>query len=182
MKTALRLLLWLSLGLFAAIGIATVVYLTRFNGEEVLARGIMETEVRNAFGFTQDITRVRVYRLGEMSKTGIPPADAFPILPYGSFARIESRIELVDTELETFLALWRKMSPGYDYQALCHEPVFAVELFSGNKRTFRTSLCWKCSNFYVELIPGVATWYGFRSNSPDAQAALKFFEEKLPRK
>jgi hypothetical protein len=180
MKKSIRIFLWLALALLAILGAGTVVFVTLFDGARVLIRGGLETKVHKAFYQTYDITKVKVYRLGEMSKTYA--GDTFPILPYNTAAKIEGVAEVEGESLEIFKEMWRGMSPGYSYQALCHEPVFAVEFFEGNDRVFRTSICWHCSNFYVEVFPGMATWYGFDSSSKGAQDVLKYFEEKIPKK
>lgn len=181
MKKTLRISIGVILCLFALLGAATVVFVTMCDGAEIILRGGLETKIRKAFFQTYDITKVKVYRLGEMSQNLKAADDTFPILPYDSFAKIVGTTELEGDELKTFTQMWRGMSPGYSYQALCHEPVFAVEFFKGEERVFRTSICWHCSNFYVEIF-GSSTWYGFDSRSKEAQAVLKYFEEKIPKK
>jgi hypothetical protein len=178
MKKSLRITIWVILGLFASLGAVAVVFVTMFDGSEIILRGSLETKVKRAFFQTYNITSVKVYRLGEMSDE--VAGDSFPIMPYKSFAKIVGTTELSGDELTKFIELWRGMSPNYNYQALCHEPVFAVEFFESDRRVFRTSICWHCSNFYVEIFPGIAAWYGFDSGSKDGQAVLKYFKDKIP--
>lgn len=182
MKKSLRIFIWIILSFFAFLGAGVVVFMTMCDGTEILFRGSLETKVRKAFFQTHNITKVKVYRLGEMSKNEKSSDDTFPILPYNSFAKIVGTAELEAEELKAFTEMWRGMSPNYNYQALCHEPVFAVEFFESKNRVFRTSICWHCSNFYVEVFPNSATWYGFDSGSKGAQAVLQFCEEKIPKK
>jgi len=178
MKKNIQIFLLLVLVFLAILGAGTVVFVTVFDGARILIRGGLETRVHKAFYQTYDVTKVKVYRLGEMSKTYV--GDTFPILPYNTSAIIEGVIELEGESLTIFKEMWRGMSPGYSYQALCHDPVFAVEFFEGQKRVFRTSICWHCSNFYVEILPGTGSWYGFDSSSSGAKSVLKYFEEKIP--
>ncbi|HSI07487.1 MAG TPA: hypothetical protein VK985_02770 [Rariglobus sp.] len=166
--------------LLAVIGVGTIVFLTAFNGPRILAMGLIETKVSEAFFHTDNITSVKVYRIGKSAE--VSSADTFPIIPYGSFALIEGRAEITGDQLKGFTYLWREMYPDFRRQSLCHNPVFAVEFFEGEKRVFRTSLCWHCNNFYVELLPGSATWYGFDGDSPGARRVLKYFEELIPKK
>lgn len=180
MKKFLRILAWSVVLLLAMVGIATTVFLTAFDGTRVLAMGLIETKVAAAFYHTNDITSVKVYRIGKSAE--VASTDTFPIIPYGSFARIEGRAEITGDQLKQFTGLWRGMAPNFRNQSLCHHPVFAVEFFEGKKRVFRTSLCWQCNNFYIELLPGTATWYGFDADSPGALRVLKYFEELIPKK
>lgn len=180
MKKAIRILLWSITLLLIAIGVGTVVFLTAYDGPRILVLGLMETKVTEAFFHTDNVTKVKVYRLGKSVEKSSD--DTFPILPYKSFAQIDGRTELTGDQLRTFTEIWRGMAPNFHFQSLCHEPVFAVEFFEDEKRVFRTSICWHCNNFYIELLPGSATWYGFDANSPGAQRLLKYFEGIIPQK
>jgi len=160
------------------IGAGTTIFLTAFDGGESLLRGTLETKVHRAFYRTDSVTKVKAYRLGELVEES--PAPTFPILPYGSVAKITGTTEIAGEELNQFKSLWRGMMPTYYAKSLCHAPVYAVEFFENERRVFRTSICWHCHNFYVEAFPGAATWYGFDAESPGAQKVLKFFESQLP--
>jgi hypothetical protein len=180
MRKLIRILAWATTLLLAFIGVGTIVFLSAFNGSRILAIGLIETKVSEAFFHTGAITSVKAYRIGKSAE--VSSADTFPIIPYGSFSHIEGRAEITGDKLKEFTDIWRGLNPCFRRQSLCHNPVFAVEFFEGEKRVFRTSLCWHCNNFYVELLPGSATWYGFDGDSPGALRVLEYFEELIPQK
>ncbi|HSH95628.1 MAG TPA: hypothetical protein VK968_15900, partial [Roseimicrobium sp.] len=92
MRKLIRILAWSATLLLAFIGVGTIVFLTAFNGSRIVAMGFIETKVAEAFFHTDNITSVKVYRIGKSAE--VSSANTFPIIPYGSFAHIEGRAEI----------------------------------------------------------------------------------------
>ncbi len=63
---------------------------------------------------------------------------------------------------------------------MCHEPVYGFQLFRKGKLTRETSICWKCSNFSVNVYPAMTTFYGFNAESEQARELLAFCDKLLP--
>lgn len=106
----------------------------------------------------------------------------FPIRPYGKTHPIYGSVDLTGDELEQFLNVWRYQEPNYWRQAMCHFPAFGFRLYEGDSLVAETSICWKCSNYYVTAYPGMSGWYGFVADSENAKALLDFCDARLPYK
>jgi len=61
--------------------------------------------------------------------------------------------------------------------AMCHFPIHGLRLFRGGELIFETSLCWHCSNYYLEYPDDYdeASWVGFGTNGIEA-----FLKKELP--
>ena len=46
--------------------------------------------------------------------------------------------------------------------ALCHMPIHGIRLYRGENLIFQTSICWKCTNYYIQYPDdyGTASWVG----------------------
>jgi hypothetical protein len=103
------------------------------------------------------------------------PKDAFPIIPYQSQSRILSRKVLTADERQLLLPPLQA-TVGVEkntYGAMCHFPIHGIRAWVGKEILFQTSVCWHCSNFYVEYPIGGALWTGL--STPD----LKLICERL---
>ena len=90
----------------------------------------------------------------------------FSIKPYKSFSKILARKRLKASDViacRTATVALLKESDDLDGGAMCHFPIHAIRLFKGEDLIFETSICWKCSNYYLEYPDDfeTATWVGF---------------------
>jgi len=137
-------------------------------------RARLATNLRHADAveiYLLDFETVRTFPEGE--------GDAFfPILPYRQHSKILDRRRLVGEELakcfSTTSDLLNAINPpgGAD----CHFPIHGVRFYRGNLVLFETSLCWKCSNYYV-CYPDdeKGSWTGISS-----QTLKEFLLKQLP--
>jgi hypothetical protein len=129
--------------------------------------------------------RVEILHLSEIAGASsdmvpLPPAgENFPIRPYGEQSGILNRVTLAGPDAEAFANLWRSQKFDKNMQALCHDPVYAFRFYSGWRKTFETSVCFHCSNFYVDSLVG-SDWWGFDRSTPQAKQLLQRFQELLP--
>lgn len=171
LKTTWRVLKWLGISLLAY-------YLTFGDGWRDLTFGRFHRKAQTMFSDTSGVTEVRVYLL--MGREAQRTASVFPIRPYGTTEPVCGEIVLTGDQLGKFLDHWHWQSPSYWRQALCHDPAYGFRLYRGPLLMTETSICWHCSNFYVDMWPLGASWYGFDSESKPAQDLLIFCDKLLP--
>lgn len=173
LQRGFRCLPWLLLGIVA-------LYFVVFSGWKDATIGRYHRKAFDLFSDTEGLTSVTIYLLlGEEAKK---EKNVFPIRPYGDKDPTYGSVELSGDELEKFLDLWRYQEPAIWRQALCHHPVYGFRLYRGNTLAGETSICWKCSNYYVTPYPGMSAWYGFMADSKNALALLDFCDARLPYK
>lgn len=153
------------------------IYLTVLGGWKDATQGRFHRKAFDLFQDTGGVTSAKLYLLmGEGAGTG----ETFPNRPYGNRHPVHGSIELSGAELEEFLGLWELQEPDLRQQALCHQAAYGFRLYRGGRLVGETSVCWKCSNYYVTVYPGVAGWYGFAADSGAGQALLAFCDARLP--
>ncbi len=121
--------------------------------------------------------RVEVFSLS--GEAGSDAATGFPVRPYAAYSRILDRKTLTGPDAEALAALWRSQTFGHEYPAMCHKPAFGVRFYRGSSLTFETSVCFRCSNFYVPVL-GTAAWWGMDSKAPSATQLLLRLQEIVP--
>jgi hypothetical protein len=120
----------------------------------------------------------------------IPSEKAFPIRPYNKDARIEASTTITGASVESLAKTWRAMHFDKWGGAFCHEPVYGLRFYREDKLLFETSICWKCTNFYIpdvgerqppEIVPETTDyqWYGFQKNAASVQL-LNMLRKHLP--
>jgi len=175
MKSKLRVvwkvLKWTGICLF-------LYYLTLGEGWKDLTMGRFHRKAQTLFSDTSGVTEARIYLL--MGRQDQETKDTFPIRPYGRHDPICGEVRLTGNELREFLDHWRWQSPAYLRRALCHEPAYGFRLYKGPFLSVETSICWHCSNYYVDMWPVGAGWYGFDSESKSAQELLSFCDKLIP--
>ncbi|TWT87111.1 hypothetical protein Mal64_26450 [Pseudobythopirellula maris] len=107
----------------------------------------------------------------------LPAGAGFEISPYGREARILQSKELNGEENARLIAALAQLlrTEERKFGALCHFPIYGVEIKRGDEVLFRSSFCWACTNYFVEYPVGQAGWLGL----PDA-GLRKLFEELMP--
>ncbi|HEX8372714.1 MAG TPA: hypothetical protein VF585_08040 [Chthoniobacterales bacterium] len=108
-----------------------------------------------------------------------PPTNAFSVRPYGSYPTVLSRQTLSGMEAESFAALWRAQTYGPHFTGLCHYPVYGLRFYSGNELRFETTLCFDCSNFYINLHGGGGCT-GFDTSTPKARELFLILQQAFP--
>ena len=166
----MRVVPWLLLGGIGIWGFA--------GGWKGLERQLFERKAQGMFANVGGVTEARVYLLrgSKARRTG----EVFPIRPYGTDAPVHGSVTLKGKELAAFLDLWRGQSVSIDDQALCHDPVYGFRLYRGGKLMGETSVCWHCSNFYVDVSPSESVWCGFDADSEAAKGLLGYCDRLLP--
>lgn len=90
----------------------------------------------------------------------------FSIKPYKSFSKILDRKRLKANDIISCRSATVELlneSDDHNGGAMCHFPIHGIRLFKGEEVIFETSICWKCSNYYLEYPSDfeTATWVGF---------------------
>ncbi len=104
----------------------------------------------------------------------------FSIQPYGSYSEILGRKRLKDEKIaqcRSATVELLKEENDWDGGAFCHFPIHGIRLFRGEELIFKTSLCWKCSNYYI-VYPddyNTASWVGF-----EGKALKEFLMREMP--
>jgi hypothetical protein len=164
---------WLIVGVCA-------VYFGLLDGWRDATVGRFHRKALELFSDTKGITKVEVYLLkGEDANVR---EETFPLRPYGSTTPVYGSVVLSGSELDEFLGHWCRQAPSFWNQAMCHDAVYGYRLYRGGRVVGETSICWKCSNFYVTVYPGMSGWYGFTSTSKSALDLLAFCDARLPYK
>ena len=121
--------------------------------------------------------RVEVFHLnGEIDGD---VTNGFPVRPYNAYSQIIDRKVLVGKDAETIAALWRSQSFDPRFEAMCHDPAYALRFYQGSSVTFETSICFGCNNFYYTVL-GQSEWWAFDTSTPAAAALLNRFQEIFP--
>jgi hypothetical protein len=121
----------------------------------------------------KDVTKVEIFLLMEQ---GTPTGIEFPVRPYKETVPVYGSLDLTGAELGEFLALWKDLVPANSLQAMCHYPAYGVRFFRDKTLLFEASLCWFCSNFWIED----DGWFGFWADHESGQALLAFLDRCLP--
>lgn len=112
---------------------------------------------------------------------GIPEGaeeDYLLISPYGSYSKVLHRKKLTGQSLTQCRDLTGKLlREPYLAGPLCHFPIHGVRLYRGEELIFETSLCWHCSNYFLEYPDDYdeASWVGFGSDELE-----RFLKTELP--
>lgn len=155
-------------------------YLVLAEGWKDMTFGRFHRKAQTMFSDVQDVTEARIYLLMGTEEQRQKAATTFPIRPYDRNARVCGEVTLTGDRLESFLEFWRWQLPGYERSALCHEPAYGFRLYRGSSLIAETSICWGCSNYYVEVWPFGAGWYGFDAEAKQAKELLSFCDQLLP--
>jgi len=153
-------------------------YLVLGEGWKDVTLGRFHRKAQGMFADVGGVTEARIYLL--MGTKEQQTQENFPIRPYGTTEPVCGSIALTGEKLGAFLDLWSWQSPAQLRQALCHEPAYGFRLYRGNNFDAETSVCWECSNFYVEVWHFGSGWYGFDADSKIAKDLLNFCDSLLP--
>lgn len=153
-------------------------YLTLGEGWKDLTLGRFHRKAHTLFSDTSGVTEARIFLL--MGREDQQTKETFPIRPYGRQDPICGEARLKGDQLRGFLDQWERQSPSYWKQALCHEPAYGFRLYRGSSLVAETSVCWHCSNYYVDMWPIGASWYGFDAESKSAKELLAICDKLLP--
>ncbi len=96
---------------------------------------------------------VLVYLLdGDLKKETPADSNTFPIRPNGLHAMIKAKHVLRGSELGLLIEAWADLAKQKDYvEAMCHYPVYGLRFRDdAGAVILETSLCWECSNFYLQ--------------------------------
>lgn len=92
---------------------------------------------------------------------------------------IAAQKTIIGEEAHEFRKKWRAMTFSWALSGMCHEPAYGLRFFKDRKRIFETTLCWKCSNFYVPTALGY-TYCGFDEKNQPAQAVWELLQKHMP--
>lgn len=115
----------------------------------------------------------------EKLSADLPPAERFPIRPYGADARIlKTKVLKGDACRELAQALADGLAEDIrGAGAKCHLPVYGVRVYRKDELPFQTSLCWECENYYVDY-PDHSSW---QEMGPAFNQLLPLLESVMPR-
>lgn len=105
--------------------------------------------------------------------------DWFHIAPYDSYSKILQRRMLTNQQKEQCLKhVSELLGEANDHGggAFCHFPIHGIRLYKNGDKVFETSLCWKCSNYFLRYPDkGRASWVGFSVDGLE-----KWLKEVMP--
>ena len=175
MKTALKWFARILVGLLALVGALVIVVGLKFDGIGDYAHGRIQRIAEQSY---DDVDRVEIFLL--QAPEGTPSKGAFQLRAYGRDYPVYGTATLTGKDASEAAALWTYTLKAAKMQAMCHDPPYGVRMYAGKKLRFETSICWGCSNFWVEGFPGGYGFYGFDAKSKTAQELLGLFDSKLP--
>ena len=111
---------------------------------------------------------------------GGEPIGTFPDKIRAEDYSIYGKVVLTGEEAQFAAERWNWTHKDQRFAAMCHDPPYGVRMWSQGEVIFETSICWKCSTFPFEPLPGMNTYYGFNSSEKSAQELLALFDSKLP--
>jgi hypothetical protein len=103
------------------------------------------------------------------------PLGTFPIKPYGSDANVLGKLVLDGEKAQSVATAWRSLHFDPKFQALCHGPIYGLRFYKNDQLIFETSMCWHCSNFYIDR-----EFWGFDANDANGKALLALLQKLLP--
>lgn len=160
--------------------LAATCWLTRdfwFEQLGIYARGTLHLAAEKYGYKLPAIDRVELSVLGI---GGGPSADGFPQLVGGMvYYPIASQKSITGDDANEFAKKWRLMTFKWELDAACHEPAYGLRFFNKDTLVFETTLCWKCSNFYVATRLGYS-FCGFQKRSPEADAVWELLQKHAP--
>ena len=142
-----------------------------------LLRAYCAHRVRAVTSSLPSCDRVEVFHLN--GETSGDASTGFPVRPYEGYSRILDRKTLTRVDAESLAALWRSQTFGWEYQALCHGPVYGFRFYRGSSLKFETSVCFHCGNFYVTAL-GQSGWWGFDTKTTKASNFLARLQQIFP--
>lgn len=128
------------------------------------------------------VDKVEIFTLALYNKSSdydeIPspgPLGTFPIKPYGSDANVLGKLVLDGEKAQPVATAWRSLHFDPKFQALCHGPIYGLRFYKKNQLIFETSMCWHCSNFYIDR-----EFWGFDAYDANGKALLALLQKLLP--
>ena len=141
------------------------------------ARGTLEVAAENYGSLLPEIDRIELSVIGSgtASVTNGFPERAGKLAYYP----ILSQKTLTGDDAQEFRKRWRAMTFSWALSGLCHEPAYGLRFYNDKKLIFETTVCWKCSNFYLSTPLGY-TYCGFDRKNPQAHAVLELLQKHAP--
>lgn len=168
-------------GFIAAILAASLIFFTRdFWRQQWRAwlLGTVDVAIEEFVYLLPEADRIRVVQLGVSSaQNSGADTNAFSFDGH-TWNPIKQEI-MIGTNAEALAKDWRKLNCSYFMASLCHEPAYGLEFFSKGQCVFRTTFCWKCSDFYVPTPMGQVL-VGFDEKSKSALIFWNHLQAVLP--
>jgi hypothetical protein len=174
MKKTLKWIACVLVGLLALTGALVLIAGLMFDGIEDHALGKMDRIAGQSY---EDVDRIEIFLLA--APAGAEGKGTFPVRAYGSDYPVYGTATITGADARKAAELWT-YTPKSGGGAMCHEPPYGIRMYAGEKLRFESSICWACSNFYIESFPGTYTFYGFYAESQSAKDLLALFDSKLP--
>jgi hypothetical protein len=167
-----RLVIWSSVLLLVAL------LLWQFGGHllAVYLLGSIEVSARDHVRWLGTVDEVEICSIG-----GDPrPGDSDTFTGDNGPLAIIGRQTVRGKEAQEIAELWRSLSTGRAYKALCFEPVYGLRFRHNGKVLLKTSVCWKCQTFTLPVALFGQMPDGFDAKSEPAQQLLKVLQTHVP--
>ena len=167
--------LWVT-GLVAALAVGV------FLGRRQIAWWGVEYAIYRVTAGLPRCDRAEVYLLGIRDHNAPnDPKEHYPTATHwdGGSAILESK-RLNGAPAKKLAAIWREQALSYEEQGMCHEPVYGLRFFAGEKLKFEGTLCFHCHNFYTELFSRFGLYWGFDVDSPAGKDLWRELDAAVP--
>lgn len=155
-----------------------VIHLLLFDGWKDVTIGRLARKAGKVFYEVSDVSKVEMFRILDDDTESEP--ESFFSNPSGGSYRASNKIELTGENLREFLNLWSRQEIIPGMNSMCHSPAYGVRLIHTDGKQTETTLCWECSNFGVEVYPGLAGTFYFQADEPVGRQLLRLCDRKLP--
>ncbi|MBX7224224.1 MAG: hypothetical protein K1Y36_30195 [Blastocatellia bacterium] len=94
------------------------------------------------------------------------------------FNKVEQTKTLTGQQAKQVAQLWRRLSYAQVGSA-CHQPIYAIKFFAGEKLLAYASLCYYCQNIDF-VTPKLSDTQGFRPKTAGARKLRKILQRSFP--
>ena len=141
---------------------------------------IIICNVATTFGQKRAYRVDKEYRLLTQKLTSVDKIELFKLkLDYGQWTKeFENSKTIKGVEAKNIAALWRTQTyrPGL---SACHNPIYGIKFYSGEKLIVFATVCWDCNTVGFEK-PYINDTQMFDGSNKQGQQLLKFFQDAFP--
>jgi hypothetical protein len=94
--------------------------------------------------------------------------------------RVIETKSILGKEAATVFRVWKQQKLLGESPSACHQPAYAMKLFSKDKLVMFVTICWACRNI-AYVVPRGKHWIRFQADSKSGQRMKRLFTEAFPR-
>lgn len=135
-----------------------------------------------ALGQDKDGQMEKEYRPLTRKLPAVDKVELFKLkLSYGQWDKeFEGTKTVKGGKAKKIAALWRSQTYK-PYQSACHNPVYGIKFYSGDKLIVFATVCWDCNTMGFEE-PYINSTQYFDGTNKKGQQLLKIFQDAFPEK